>query len=151
MKQVELSYRKPRDESFQPSCRTNRKASGSVGEDTVQRIVKLYNGGQSIESVTREVGRARHVVVHVLQSRGVFGNRPTEPDLKESRTGAPIVEESKEELVREVLKTEGIDEPTSKSLRKPKSPRKPVARSAEKVNQSLSGTRKRRLPADGLL
>ena len=100
----------------------------------------LYTNGQSIESITREVGRARYLVVHVLQSKGVFGNRLT--DSKESRPGAPI-EESKEELVREVLKTESVDEPTSKSLRKP-------ARSAEKLSPSLSGKRKRRLPADGL-
>jgi hypothetical protein len=100
MKQFELSYRKPLDESFQPSCRTNRKASGSVSEDTVQRIVRLYSGGQSIESITKEVSRARHVVVHVLQSKGVFGNRPAEPDHKETRTVVPAVEESKEEPLR---------------------------------------------------
>jgi len=46
--------------------------------DTEQRIVTLYTRGHSIESITKEVGRARHVVVHVLQSKGVFGNRPTE-------------------------------------------------------------------------
>jgi hypothetical protein len=37
----------------------------------------------SIESITREVGRARHLVVHILQSKGVFGKSPLEPGRSE--------------------------------------------------------------------
>ncbi|MCL5405611.1 MAG: hypothetical protein M1398_02620 [Deltaproteobacteria bacterium] len=58
-------------------------------EDTEQRIVTLYTSGQSIESITKEVGRARYLVVHVLQSRGVFGNR--RPDYEEPRSEPVVV------------------------------------------------------------
>jgi hypothetical protein len=44
----------------------------------------------------------------------------------------------KEELVREVLKTESVDKPTSKSLRKPKSPTKSEA-NAETQPQPAGG------------
>ena len=73
-------------------------------EDTEQRIVRLYTCGQSIESITKEVGRARHLVVHILQSKGVFANRRTETDRGESRTELPVVEELKEKLVNEERK-----------------------------------------------
>ena len=102
MNQFELYDRKPRNESSQPRYRTNQpKAWGSMNEGTQQRIVMLYTDGQSIESITKEVGRARHLVVHVLQSKGVFGNRRTEPDHEESRTESPVVAELNEELVNE--------------------------------------------------
>jgi hypothetical protein len=68
----------------------------------------LYTCGQSIESITKEVGRARHLVVHVLQSKDVFGNRLTEPDREESRTESPVVEELKEKLVNEEWKPESL-------------------------------------------
>jgi len=77
-------------------------------EDTEQRIVRLYTCGQSIESITREVGRARHLVVHILQSKGVFANRRTETDREESRTELPVVEELKEKLVNEERKPETL-------------------------------------------
>ncbi|MDR3568016.1 MAG: hypothetical protein P4L43_08320 [Syntrophobacteraceae bacterium] len=64
-----------------------------MNEDTEQRIVALYTGGQSIESITREVGRARYLVVHVLQSKGVFGNRQIEPDCEEPLTEPVAVED----------------------------------------------------------
>ena len=120
MKQDEPYYRKPREESFQ-HC--NDKAWGSMNGDTEQRILRLYNSGQSIDSITKEVGRARHVVVHVLQSKGVYGNGSTTTAQEESRPGAPI-EEPKEEPE---LKAESVDTPTSKSLGKPKSPKNPGA------------------------
>ena len=108
MKQLELSYRKPRNESFQPRYPTNHKAWGSITEDNEQRIVKLYACGQTIESITKEVGRARHLIVHVLQSKGVFANRRTEPEHEESRTEFPVVEELKEKLVNEERKPETL-------------------------------------------
>jgi hypothetical protein len=82
--------------------------SGSINEDTQQRIVMLYNSGQSIESITREVGRARHLVVHTLQSRGVFGTRRTKPDYEESRNEPLAVEDLKEELIIEERKLDPV-------------------------------------------
>ena len=117
MKQDEPYYRKPREESFQH--RTNRKSSGSVNGETEQRILRLYTSGQSIDSITKEVGRARHVVVHVLQSKGVFGNHPTEQHEELMSTEHPKEEPE--------LKAESVDTPTSKSLGKPKSPKNPGA------------------------
>ena len=93
MKQSEL-YQKPADESFQH--RTNRKARGSMTGETEQRIVTLYAGGHSIESITKEVGRARHVVVHMLQTKGVFGNRPTEQREESMSTEHPKEEPESE-------------------------------------------------------
>ena len=107
MKQHELHYRELRDEPFQPRCHTNRqKAGGALNEDTAKRIVTLYTNGQSIESITKEVGRARHVVVHILQSQGVFENRPVESESQEGRDESVVVEELKEQLVGEGRKTE---------------------------------------------
>ncbi len=109
MKQLELFYRKPGNESFQPRFHTNQpKAGGSMNGDTEQRIVTLYTCGQSIESITREVGRARHLIVHVLQSKGVFGSRRTELDREEARTESPVVEDLKEEPVNEERKPETL-------------------------------------------
>ncbi len=97
MRQSVPHYRKPRNESFQPGHRNNQpQARRSLNEDTEQLIVALYTGGQSIESITREVGRARHLVVHVLQSRGVFGNRRTGPDFEEPRIESVVVEDIKD-------------------------------------------------------
>jgi hypothetical protein len=109
MKQIEPYYRKTRNETFPPRNRTNQpKAWGSLNEDTEQRIVMLYTNGQSIESITKEVGRARYLVVHVLQSRGVFGNCRTEPDREVSRIESIVVEDVKEELVIDKRKPESI-------------------------------------------
>ena len=109
MRQIEPYYRKTLNEAFPPRQRTNQpKAWGSLTKDIEQRIVVLYTNGQSIESITREVGRARYLVVHVLQSRGVFGNPRTEPDREESRIESIVVEDVKEELVTEKRKPESI-------------------------------------------
>lgn len=109
MRQIEPYYRKTLNEAFPPRQRTNQpKAWGSLNKDIEQRIVVLYTNGQSIESITREVGRARYLVVHVLQSRGVFGNPRTEPDREESRIESIVVEDVKEELVTEKRKPESI-------------------------------------------
>ena len=153
MKQLELSYRKPRNESFQPRYPTNHKAWGSMTEDTEQRIVRLYTCGQSIESITKEVGRARHLVVHILQSKGVFANRRTETDRGESRTELPVVEELKEKLVNEERNPETpavkgskpesvVEEPPikTKPLRKSKSAGK--LRSNPKTRPKSSGAEK---------
>ena len=133
---MKLYYRTPRNESVQPRNRTNHKAHGSMNEDTEKRIVALYTCGQSIESITKEVGRARYLVVHVLQSRGVFGNRGTEPDRAESRTEPPAVEKLKAEPVNERKpdmpavkgpETEGVvEKPPRKArpLKKCESPKK---------------------------
>ena len=153
MKQLELYYRKPGDESFQPRYRTNHKASGSLNEGIEQRIVMLYTCGQSIESITKEVGRARHLVVHILQSKGVFGNRRTEPDHEESKTESPVVAELKEELVNaerepETFAVKGsepesvVEEPLwkAKLLRKSKLPGK--LRSSAKTKSKPPGAEK---------
>ena len=156
MKQLELYYQKPRNESFQPRYRTNQpKAWGSMNEDTEQRIMMLYTYGQSIESITKEVGRARHLVVHVLHSKGVFGKRRTESDREESRTESPVVEELKDELVNEERKPEtlavkgsepesAVEEPPRKTkpLRKSKSPGKLRSMSAAKTRPKPSGAEK---------
>jgi hypothetical protein len=100
MRQSVQHYRKPGNEPFQPGRSNNQpQVRRPLNEDTEQRIVTLYTSGQSIESITKEVGRARYLVVHVLQSRGVFGNRPTEPDCEEPGTGPVAVEDMTEELV----------------------------------------------------
>lgn len=136
MKQVELYYQKPREEPFQARSLTNRKLSGSIGEDTPQRVVRLHTSGQSIESITKEVGRARHYVVHVLQSKGLYGNRPTESD--DSKISARAVEE---EPASEILKTEGVEKPTTaNSRRKQKLSTKPKDRA--KTQPKVPKTRK---------
>jgi len=87
----------------------------------------LYTCGQSVESITKDVGRARHLVVHVLQSKGVFGNRQVQPDREESKTESLLVEEIKEELLNEEQKPESVvEEPPRKAkpLRKSESPGK---------------------------
>jgi hypothetical protein len=123
--------------------------------DTEQRIVMLYTCGQSIESITKEVGRARYLVVHVLQSKGVFGNHRTEPDREKSSTESPVVEELKEELVNEERKLETlaakrsepesvVEEPTRKAkpLRRSKSPGKLRSISAAKTRPKPFGGEK---------
>jgi hypothetical protein len=155
MKQSELYYRKPRNGSFEPRCRTNPKACGSMNEGTEQRIVMLYTCGQSIESITKDVGRARHIVVHVLQSKGVFGNRRAEPDREESRTESPLVEELKAESVNEEWKPKPlavkesepesvVEEPPRKAkpLRKSKSPGKLTSIPAVKTRSKPSRAEK---------
>jgi hypothetical protein len=109
MKRTELYYREPRHESFPPRHRTNQpQPSGSLNEGTEQRILSLYTSGQSIETITREVGRARHLVVHTLQSRGVFGNHRTEPVREEPKVESVAAEEQKKKLVIEERKLDPV-------------------------------------------
>ncbi len=80
MKRSELHYRYVSNDSFSPSNRTQPpRPRGSANPNIEERILSLYAEGMSVESITREVGRARHLVVHVLQSRGVFRTTPSEP------------------------------------------------------------------------
>jgi transposase-like protein len=69
-----------------------------LNDKTEKRIILLYTSGQSVESIAREVGRARHRVVHLLQTKGLFGNGSAEHELpRETLT----VEEPKEFPVNE--------------------------------------------------
>ncbi|MHC1744930.1 MAG: hypothetical protein AB9873_18150 [Syntrophobacteraceae bacterium] len=65
--------------------------------DIEQRIVALYRTGCSIEAITREVGRARHLVVHILHTTGVFGTVQTEPCGDEPASADFPVQESSSE------------------------------------------------------
>lgn len=161
MRQPVPRYRKPGSEHFQPGYHNNQpQAPRSSKEDTEQRIVTLYTSGQSIESITREVGRARHLVVHVLQSRGVFGNRRTEPDSEEPLAEPIAAESMTEEYVikerePELIAVDGpgpeiaTKEPPKKTtrVRKSKSPEqlqslpaeKPMREPAAPENSSTAG------------
>ncbi len=80
MRQSEIHYRKAHHAPFSSGHRGNQpQPRGSAAGDVEQKIVTLYKNGQSIEAITRELGRARHLVVHVLHSTGVFGTVPTTP------------------------------------------------------------------------
>ena len=82
MKRSELHFRKPANEQGSPRHGTNHsKPWNSINDATEERIMMLYASGHSIDSITREVGRARYRVVHVLQVRGVFSNSQMEPDI----------------------------------------------------------------------
>ncbi len=74
MKQAEINRGKNRRAGKAP---LQSRPVKSHANETEKRIISLYTSGQSIESITREVGRARHMVVHVLQSAGVFGKNQT--------------------------------------------------------------------------
>jgi len=132
MKRSELDYREHLNEPGSTRHRTNQsKPSGSLNDDTEERIVLLYTSGQSVESITREVGRARHRIVHILQARGVFGNSQTESDCKEPKHESLTVEEPKEELTLEewrpkppTVKGLGPEIATEEPSRKPKRSRK---------------------------
>jgi hypothetical protein len=63
-----------------------------LNDDTEERIVMLYTSGQSVEAITREVGRARHRVVHTLQTRGVFGINQKESIQEEPKSESLPVE-----------------------------------------------------------
>jgi hypothetical protein len=126
MEQFELYYRKPLDQSFQPRYLNNHKPSGSTDENTAQRILTLYYSGQSIESITKQLGRARHFVVHVLQSKGVFGQQRSGYDSKGSTSKPSVTKELMEEVLSEKGKqkrpivkrhrTESVvDEPSEKA------------------------------------
>jgi hypothetical protein len=154
MKRSELYYREPRNEPFQPRSRTTQP-KGSLNEDVEQRIVTLYTSGQSIESITREVGRARHLVVHILQSRGVFGNRGMEPDRVESRTESDAVEELEEQLVAEdQLELQVVTDKTPEAQVAVKEPSRKMTRlrkskAPEQLKSVTIEKPKARLPAAG--
>jgi len=147
MKRSELHYRTPRTESFPPRHRTSQpQPSGSINDDTEKRIVMLYNSGQSIESVTREVGRARHLIVHILQSRGVFGNRQPEPVGEESRSESLGAEDIKERCPAPLA----VDGPEHEiTLEEPPRKRKTVRRSksVEPLKTVTADKRKPKVPA----
>jgi hypothetical protein len=65
-----------------------------LNDKTEKRIILLYTSGQSVESIAKEVGRARHRVVHLLQTKGLFGNGQTV--LEEPQQEPLAVEEPKE-------------------------------------------------------
>ncbi len=80
MRQSEIHYRKAHHAPFSSGHRGNQpQPRGSAAGEVEQKIVTLYKNGQSIEAITREVGRARHLVVHILHSTGVFGTVQTTP------------------------------------------------------------------------
>jgi hypothetical protein len=109
MKHTELYYREPRHESFPPRHRTTQpKPMGSLNAEAEERIVMLYASGQSIETITREVGRARHLIVHLLQSRGVFGKRRTEPVREEPWIGSVAAEEQKKTIAVKELELDPV-------------------------------------------
>lgn len=138
MKQSTQYYRRPGNVSFKPGYHKNQpQAPHSLKEDTEQRIVSLYTGGQSIESITREVGRARYLVVHVLQSRGVFGNRRAESDNVEPEPVA--VADKTEERVPEPIAVSG---PKSENATKEPSPK------AKRVRKPKSTEQLKSLPAE---
>ena len=161
MRQSAPQYRKPGNESFQPGYRNNQpQARGSSNNDTEQRIVTLYTNGHSVESITREVGRARHFVIHMLQSKGVFENRRTEPDFEELRIETVSVDDIKKESIIEERTPEliAVNEPgpeittkvphgTAKRARKSKSPaqlkslpaEKPMPKPSAPENSSVAG------------
>ena len=122
MRQTEQYYRKPQND-FAPRFRTNQS---TLNDEAEKRIVMLYTSGTSIDSIAREVGRARHRVVHILQTKGVFGNSPTE--CKDPKDETPIiveeqiVEEQKEELTAREPETEiAVERPSRRRVRKPES------------------------------
>jgi hypothetical protein len=104
----------------------------SLNDDTAERIVMLYTGGQSVESITREVGRARHVVVHILQAKGVFGIKQKETIREEPKSAAlPVEEPTEAPAVEEiepkpiVFEGSGPEIAVEETYEKPKLPTKP--------------------------
>ncbi|MCE5242438.1 MAG: hypothetical protein ABFD98_00400 [Syntrophobacteraceae bacterium] len=94
MRQIEPYYQNTRSESFQPRQYPTRQRSGGMPDEIAgERIVALYESGHSIESISRETGRARHFVVHLLQSRGIFGNRPVTVENTAAVEETAVVEE----------------------------------------------------------
>jgi len=137
MKQSEVHYRQ-NDNS--PGFRTNQP---SLNDKTEQRIVMLYTSGQSIELITREVRRARHRVVHILQASGVFGTCQTERE--KCGIESPIVEKQEEEFPVTGSGPEiPTERPSKRLIRRAKSPRKateepvPTPPAVEKPHTPLS-------------
>ncbi len=135
-----LHYEKPRSEHFQPGYRTNQPSpSRSLNEASEERIVTLYTSGHSIESITREVGRARHLVVHTLQSKGIFGSRRPAlhaEELDSERKSDPVPDKRANQAV------ERAAAPPKKTTRarKPKSPNQLDAVIDEKATAKTPST-----------
>ena len=145
MRQSVQHYRRPGNDSLQPGRNNNQpQAPRSLEEVTEQRIVTLYTSGQSIESITKEVGRARYLVVHLLQSRGIFENRRTEPDYEEPRTEPVAVEDMTEEHAIEKREPEliAVNGPGAEIATK-EPPKK-----AKQVGKSKSPEQSQTLPAE---
>jgi hypothetical protein len=117
MRQSEIHYRQ---NDCLPRFLTNQP---SLDNETEKRIVMLYTSGQSIESITREVCRARHRVVHILQARGIFGISQTVGE--ESGNELSILEERQEEFPGTGSGPESASEkPCKKLIRRAKTTRK---------------------------
>lgn len=102
MKRSEFPYQGPRNEScssrYPATTRTEHsKPRGSLNDDMEKRIVMLYTNGESVESITKEVGRARHRIVHILQARGLLANSQPGLRCKEPEDKLFASEELKEE------------------------------------------------------
>jgi hypothetical protein len=91
MKRSTLPYGESLHKSNPVRYGATRPKAGSLNEEMEQRIVMLHASGQSVASITREVGRARHLIVHILQSRGVFASsqaeKPCGPEAGPARHG----------------------------------------------------------------
>jgi hypothetical protein len=111
MKRSEFHYQRPQRESCSsgsPSttCTEHSKPGGSLNEDMEKRIVILYTNGESVESITKVVGRARHRIVHILQARGLLTNSQPGRRCKEPEDKLPDSEESKEQPTNKEQKAE---------------------------------------------
>lgn len=100
MNRPELNYRERQHHAFPPRHHAGPPhARGSLHEDTEQRILTLYESGWSIELIARELRRGRHLIVHILQSKGVFGKRRSGPAPEDSRGAAGAAEVRQEDPV----------------------------------------------------
>lgn len=133
MRQTEPYYQNTRSESFQPRQNPTRQRSGGMSDEVAgERIVALYESGHSIESIARETGRARHFVVHLLQSRGIFGNRPVAVENPVAVEETVAVEEpSAVEAVEAIQAVETVEEAAEKPAVEPKPEPAPVQAEAE--------------------
>jgi hypothetical protein len=109
MKRSEFHNQSPQSESCSsgyPStmCTEHSKPRGSLNDDMEKRIVILYSNGESVESITKVVGRARHRIVHILQARGFLTNSQPGPRCKEPEDKLPASEELKEQPTDEERK-----------------------------------------------
>jgi hypothetical protein len=111
MRQSELHHR----QSYSSS-------TSQLNDKTEKRIVTLYTSGQSVDSIAREVGRARHRVVHLLQTKGVFGNGQTRR--KEPEGESIPVDDPTEDLSAAGSEPEIAVQKPATSRRRAKAPRK---------------------------
>jgi hypothetical protein len=113
MKRSEFHYQRPRSEScssrYPSTTRTEHsKPRGSLNDEMEKRIVMLYTSGESVESITKVVGRARHRIVHILQARGLLTNSQPAIPCKESEDKMSTVQEPEEEPTIEERKPEEL-------------------------------------------